>query len=66
MNVGSSFKFLTIRERCRFESVTTSWVEIHNTNPGPPATVALGHLWYNLGYCGLELSRTLRGQPDAR
>ena len=22
---------------------------IPNTNPSPPATVALGHLWYNLG-----------------
>ena len=42
-------KFLTIQERRRFESVTTSWVVIPNTNPGLPATVALGHLWYNSG-----------------
>ena len=42
-------KFLTVRERRRFESISTSWEFIPNTNPGLPATVALGHLWYNSG-----------------
>ena len=42
-------KFLTIRERRRFESISTSWEFIPNTNLGLPATVALGHLWYNSG-----------------
>ena len=42
-------KFVTIRERRRFESISTSWEFIPNTNPGLPATVALGHLWYNSG-----------------
>ena len=42
-------KFLTIRERRRFELISTSWEFIPNTNPGLPAMVALGHLWYNSG-----------------
>ena len=42
-------KFLTIRERRRFESISTSWEFIPNTNLGLPATVALGHLLCNLG-----------------
>ena len=42
-------KFLTIWERQRFESISTSWEFIPNTNLGLPATVALGHLWYNSG-----------------
>ena len=42
-------KFLTIRERQRFESISTSWEFIPNTNPGLPAMIALGHLWYNSG-----------------
>ena len=42
-------KFLTIRERWRFESISTSWEFIPNTNLGLPVMVALGHLWYNLG-----------------
>ena len=42
-------KFLTIRERRRFESISTSWEFIPNTNPGLPATIALGHLWCNSG-----------------
>ena len=42
-------KFLTIRERRRFESISTSWEFIPNTNLGLPATIALGHLWYNSG-----------------
>ena len=42
-------KFLTIRERRRFELISTSWEFIPNTNPGLRAMVALGHLWYNLG-----------------
>ena len=60
-------KFLTIRERWQFESISTSWEFIPNTNPGLPATIALGHLWYNSGthftgpYCAAQ-SRT----PDAR
>ena len=40
-------KFLTVRERRRFESISTSWEFIPNTNLGLPATIALGHLWYN-------------------
>ena len=60
-------KFLTIRERRRFESISTSWEFIPNTNPGLPATIALGHLWYNSGthfagpYCAAQ-----SGTPDAR
>ena len=60
-------KFLTIRERRRFESISTSWEFIPNKNPGLPATIALGHLWYNLGthfagpYCAAQ-----SGTPDAR
>ena len=42
-------KFLTVRERRRFESISTSWEFIPNTNLGLPAMVALGHLWYNSG-----------------
>jgi hypothetical protein len=42
-------KFLTVRKRRRFELISTSWKFILNTNPGLPATVALGHLWYNSG-----------------
>ena len=42
-------KFLTIWERRRFKSISTSWKFIPNTNPGLPAMIALGHLWYNLG-----------------
>ena len=42
-------KFLTIQERRRFESISTSWKFIPNTNPGLPATIAFGHLWYNSG-----------------
>ena len=42
-------KFLTIQERQRFESISTSWEFIPNTNPNLPATIALGHLWYNSG-----------------
>ena len=42
-------KFLTIQERWRFESISTSWEFIPNTNLGLPASIALGHLWYNLG-----------------
>ena len=40
-------KFLTIRERRRFNLISTSWEFIPNTNPSLPAMVALGHLWYN-------------------
>ena len=40
-------KFLTNRERRRFESISSSWEFIPNTNLGLPATIALGHLWYN-------------------
>ena len=60
-------KFLTIRERRRFESILTSWEFIPNRNLGLPAMIALGHLWYNSGthfagpYCAAQ-SRT----PDAR
>ena len=42
-------KFFTIQERRRFESISTSWEFITNTNLALPATIALGHLWYNLG-----------------
>ena len=42
-------KFLTIRERRRFESISTSWEFIPNTNLGLPAMIALGHIWYNSG-----------------
>ena len=42
-------KFLTVRDRWRFESISTSWEFIPNTNPSLPAMVALGHLWYNSG-----------------
>ena len=42
-------KFLTIRERRWFKSISTSWEFIPNTNPSLTATVALGHLWYNSG-----------------
>ena len=42
-------KFLTVRERRRFELISISWEFIPNTNPGLPAMVALGHLWYNSG-----------------
>ena len=42
-------KFLTVRERQRFESISTRWEFIPNTNPCLPATVALGHFWYNSG-----------------
>ena len=42
-------EFLTIQERRRFESISTRWDFIPNTNPGVPATVALAHLWYNSG-----------------
>ena len=60
-------KFLTIRERRQFESISTSWEFIPNTNPGLPATIALGHLWYNSGthfagpYCAAR-----SGTPDAQ
>ena len=42
-------KFLTVQERQRFKSISTSWEFIPNTNPGLLAMVALSHLWYNLG-----------------
>ena len=42
-------KFLTVRERRWFESISTSWEFISNINLGLPAMVALGHLWYNSG-----------------
>ena len=42
-------KFLTIQERRRFESISTSWEFLPNTNPDLPATIVLGHLWYNSG-----------------
>ena len=64
---GSSVKFLTIWERRRFESLSTSWEFIPNTNPGLPAMIALGHLWYKSGthfagpYCAAQY-----GTPDAR
>jgi hypothetical protein len=60
-------KFLTIQERRRFESISTSWEFIPNINPGLPTTIALGHLWYNSGthfmspYYGAQ-----SGTPDAR
>jgi len=60
-------KFLTIRERRRFESISTSWEFIPNTNPGLPATIALGHLWYNSGtYFAGPYRATQSGTPDAR
>ena len=60
-------KFLTIRERRRFESISTSWEFIPNTNPGLPATIALGHLWYNSGTHFAGPYRAAQsGTPDAR
>ena len=60
-------KFLTIRERRRFESISASWEFIPNTNPGLPATVALGHLWYNSSthFMGSPSAAQL-GIPNAR
>ena len=60
-------KFLTIRERRRFESISTSWEFIPNTNPGLPAMIALGHLWYNSGTHFAGPYRAAQsGTPDAR
>ena len=42
-------KFLTIRERRGFESISTSKEFIPNINLGLLVMVALGHLWYDLG-----------------
>ena len=60
-------KFLTIWERQRFESTSTSWEFIPNTNPGLPATVALGHFWYNSSthFTGSP-SVAQSGTPNAR
>ena len=64
---GSLVKFLTIQERRRFESISTSWEFIPNTNLGLPATVALGHLWYNSGTHFAGPYRAAQsGTPDAR
>ena len=60
-------KFLTIRERRRFESISTSWEFISNTNLGLLATVALGHLWYNSStYFAGSPSAAQSGTPNAR
>ena len=60
-------KFLTIRERRRFKLISTSWEFIPNTNPGLPATIALGHLWYNSGTHFAGPYRAAQsGTPDAR
>ena len=60
-------KFLTIRERRRFESISTSWEFIPNTNPDLPATIVLGHLWYNSGTHFAGSYRAAQsGTPDAR
>ena len=60
-------KFLTIRERRRFESISTSWEFIPNTNPDLPATIVLGHLWYNSGTHFVGPYRAAQsGTPDAR
>ena len=60
-------KFLTIWERRRFESISTSWEFIPNTNPGLPAMIALGHLWYNscTHFAG-PYRAAQSGTPDAR
>jgi hypothetical protein len=60
-------KFLTIWERRRFESISTSWEFIPNTNPDLPATIVLGHLWYNSGthFTGPYYAAQ-SGTPDAR
>ena len=60
-------KFLTVRERRWFESISTSWEFISNINQGLPAMVALGHLWYNSGthYAG-SLSATQSGTTSCQ
>ena len=60
-------KFLTIRERQRFESISTSYEFIPNTNPHFPVEVASGHLWYNSGtYFAGSYRAAQSGTPNAR
>ena len=60
-------KFLTVRERRPFESISTSWEFIPNTNPGNRMKAALGHLWYNSGPHFVGPYRATQSRtPDAR
>ena len=55
-----------IPERRGFESIATSWVEIHNTNPGKTCEGSLRSPLVQFGNNrGFDLSCTLRDQLEA-